>query len=214
MNGVADIITKLYKRFFLRDLLSYVCPGLFIIASVALSFNAFKCIIDEINQYGFLGSLLIFLFAFVIGIGINGISEYFIQDITYEYPVPSTSRQKFFIRKIEMSYKSHKITMSRGNGGQKLEVTLDFSFIDKQRDRYIILKQMGRNNALTILICAFIVSFSPELRTMGDITSFALTILSIGLFINARKTYNNQTDFEYVIKYKLGAIIENAKRNI
>ena len=83
MGGISDIITKLYKRFFLRDLLSYVCPGLIVLVSFVLLIPNpwFKPFYEKIS-IGFGEGILIFLFSFVIGLGINALIELIIHDVT------------------------------------------------------------------------------------------------------------------------------------
>lgn len=229
MNGLADILTKLYKRFFLRDLLSYVCPGLIVITSIYYFTQESGEFINNIKDLdiGFGGVVLIFLFSFVIGLGINGFSEYIIGDITFEYPKPSKERINFLIRKIQMLCISKMKTKAEAKG--------DLSFINEQRDRYVIIKQMSRNNAVAIFICALIFSFYPHIVSCNilyiasiyishvkimiyllhfNYISIALILLASGLLINAQKTYNNQSDFEYVVKYNFKYISSEARRII
>lgn len=197
MNGISDIITKLYKRFFLRDLLSYVCPGLIVIASIY--FFSCRSYIYKIN---FGAGILIFLFSFVIGLGINAFIEFLFRDVTKD-KFYDGRRVNFYLRRIKIESIRGDITFIQNASRKKLsEKKQNFSFLIEQRDRYIILKQMSRNNMGAVLI-SFVLLFiyNPPVIYNIILAYVGYALLFVGLWISARKSYENQTDFEFVLNH-------------
>lgn len=203
MSGIADIITKLYKRFFLRDLLSYVCPGLIVITSIIIIPEQ-KKILDffkEIN-IGFGEAILVFLFSYVIGLSINGLIESIrlFRDITKDEP-NSMERVNYYLRRINLERIQGKITFVRGEKGKVVKEKIqNFSYYIEQRDRYIILKQMSRNNmgAVSISFILYLINnFNLQCNTALHYLGFLL--LAGGLFVSACKSYRHHTDFEYAL---------------
>jgi len=197
MNGISDIITKLYKRFFLRDLLSYVCPGLIVITSIY--FFSCRSYIFKVN---FGAGILIFLFSFVIGLAINALVEFMFRDVTKDKFFDG-KRVNYYLRRIKIESIQGDLTFDQNGSRKKLnEKKQNFLYIFEQRDHYIVLKQMSRNNMGAVLISfVLLIIYNPPVFYNIMLAYVGYALLFVGLLISACKSFRNQTDFEYTLNH-------------
>lgn len=179
MSKFMNYLAKVYDRFLLLDLLSYVCPGLIIILAVLFSCQPFHSFTYKLSHFelGFWQGFIAFLFAFVIGLGINQFAQLIIPDIYSECKVQNIfsswkkeNRMKLYTRMIAF-------------------IRMDDKDLLSKRERYIIIKQMTRNNGVSILISALI--FITDIRLKNG-----LIVLGVLLLIGSYITLLNQRDFE------------------
>ena len=176
MNKAADFITKVFDRFLLLDLLSYVCPGLIIILSFIFGSKLYSLNGLLHLEIGFWQGLVIFLFAYIIGLGINVIGQLIASD--------------FYCKDIELFYSRMAEFLKCDNK----------DFLSK-RERYVILKQMARNNWASIILGIGIFFLCKLNANIALIVG--LVILVVLLFCSARKTLRNHKNFEDVVTDKL-----------
>ena len=183
MKGVTDFLTKIYDRFLLLDLLSYVCPGLIVILTILFScFPSYHFTYRLLHlELGFLQGLIIFLFSFVIGLGINQFASLIIPDVYCKGKC-----QNIFC---SWKKKNRKIFYKR----MVTFIRMDDKDLLSKRERYIIIKQMTRNNGLSLILGAiFLFKFG-----LAFIIGFGT--LGILLFASAYTTLMNQKDFEKAV---------------
>lgn len=189
MSGLADFIVKVYDRFLLLDLLSYVTPGLIIIMAKCGKIDFEKCKFSFDFNFG--EGIILFLFAFVIGLAINEIANLIVPDIYCKDEQKIRNR----ICKAEENRKyfyEQMINILRI--GHKKYNNFKNNYISK-RERYVIIKQMARNNGVSFIIASIIISFHK----------FDIGILVAGIFIGllllfaSHRTLENQKDFEKVV---------------
>jgi|GEM_PF-5780823 len=189
MKGVTDFLTKIYDRFLLLDLLSYVCPGLILIIS-ALGLRYLNSLIQY--KLDFLIGLLGFLFSFIIGLAVNEIGKLLVPDIYCK-------KEQNICNRINDKKENRELFYERMVAFLQCQNTNLLS----KRERYIILKQMTRNNAVAIVLGVLIYLARNNFRTSILFLLIMSLIVALFLFIASCLILRNQKDFEETVIKKI-----------